>query len=89
MVHTPKLYDGIRKLVMQIKGIIEQVQDMNSGDDRRVTILYLIFKPNNQYFTLNLSHSLISAIGMMILGDSDIRNVEFQHNIKNKCICLL
>jgi hypothetical protein len=42
---------------------------MNSGDDRRVTLLYLTLKPNSQQFTLNLSHSLIGAFWMKILGN--------------------
>jgi len=55
------------------KGMKEQVQDMKSGDDRRVTLLNLIFEPNSHQFTLNLSHSLIRAIGMRILGNSGIK----------------
>jgi len=32
------------------KGMKEQVQDMNSGDDRRGTLLNLIFEPNSHQF---------------------------------------
>jgi hypothetical protein len=48
---------------------------MNSGDDGQVTLLYPVFKLNSQQFTLNLSHSLIGAIWMRILGNSGIKNV--------------
>ena len=38
--YTQTRLEDIRKLVMQIEGMKVQVQDTNSGDDRRVTILY-------------------------------------------------
>jgi hypothetical protein len=60
---------------MQIKGMKEQVQGMNSGDDRRITILYMTFKPNSQQFALSPSHSLISVTGIRILCNSGIKKV--------------
>jgi hypothetical protein len=57
------------------EGMKEQVQDMNSGDGRQVTLLNLIFEPNSHQFTLNLSKSLIRAIVMRILGNSGIKKV--------------